>query len=83
MTDINDIYVYLVKLPEGISEMVAPSGTGYTIYIDERLNRESQLMAYRHALCHIEGSDFEKGGSVQEIETNARNQQQTKEGQQS
>lgn len=68
-----EIYVYLVLLPDGINEMVAPSGTGYTVYIDERLDREHQMKAYAHALEHIQRNDFGEGGDVQQIESEARN----------
>ena len=71
MTEIDDIYVYLVCLPEGIDEMVTPSGWGYTIYIDERLDRLHRIRAYAHALEHIKGNDFERS-DVQEIESDAR-----------
>lgn len=69
---IDDIWVYLVRLPDGINEMVAPSGTGYTIYIDERLTRESQAEAYAHAMRHITGEDFDSGKDVDTIESKAR-----------
>lgn len=68
----DDINVYLVKLPDGISEMVAPSGIGYTIYIEERLTREGQIEAYNHALRHIKRADFGSGMDVDGIETDAR-----------
>lgn len=67
-----EIYVYLVALPDGIDEMVAPSGTGFTIYIDEKLDREHQVKAYAHALEHICRNDLDGGGDVQEIELESR-----------
>ena len=67
-----EIYVYIVSLPEGINEMVTPSGTGYTIYIEEKLDREHQEKAYAHALEHIQRNDFSEGGDVQQIESEAR-----------
>lgn len=66
----NDIFVYLVKLPEGIDEVVLPCFDGYTIYIDPSLSHSEQLKAYKHALSHIENNDFEKT-DVQQIEYEA------------
>lgn len=59
MTD--SIFTYLVRFPcRCTKEAVLPCLDGYTIYIDERLSREEQVMAYRHALEHIKNRDFEK-----------------------
>ena len=66
----NDIFVYLVKLPEGIDEVVLPCFDGYTIYIDPSLSHSEQLKAYKHALHHINNHDFEKS-DVQKIEYEA------------
>lgn len=66
----DDIYTYLVKLPDGINEVVMPCFGGYTVYIDSRLTREKQIRSYQHALGHIINHDFEKS-DVQEIETEA------------
>lgn len=63
----DNIYTYITTLPPGINEMVAPCYDGYTIYIDARLNKESQMDAYNHAVWHIENTDFEKF-DVQSIE---------------
>lgn len=68
MTD--DIFVYHVKLPPGINEMVLPCVGGYTIYLDSDLSDEGRLKAYRHALSHIDNCDFEKH-DVQKIEHEA------------
>ena len=65
-----DVYVYLVNLPDGIHEMVASGVDGYTIYIDEKLSDVGRMKAYEHALRHIKNGDFEKE-SVQEIEYEA------------
>ena len=58
MTD--DIYTYLIDIPGKINEMVLPCVDGYTVYIDKKLDHDSQLRAYEHALKHIENSDFQK-----------------------
>lgn len=64
------VYVYEVKLPKGIREMVSPDAEdGYTIYIDHRLSDPDKLKAYRHALRHCHG-DFSRA-NVQDIEKNA------------
>jgi hypothetical protein len=62
-----DIYVYLVQLPDGVKEMVAPCSNGYTVYIDARLDEAQRLKEYYHALRHIKDDDHSKE-DVQEIE---------------
>ena len=65
----DDVYVYLVDLP--VDEAVCPCDAfGYTIYINARLNSESRLRAFQHALRHIRNNDFEKT-EVQQIESEA------------
>ena len=71
MTD--DVFVYIVDLPDGVNEMVAPCATGYTIYIDDKLSPEGRREAYCHALHHIVNRDFEKS-DVNEIEVEAHRQ---------
>lgn len=66
----DQIYVYFVKLPLRVSEMVTPCLEGYTVYIDERLDEAHRLEAYQHALEHIKRHDFEKD-DVQQIESEA------------
>lgn len=66
----DDIFVYEVRLPDGVDEMVMPCLGGYTIYLDNRLSDEGKRKAYGHALYHIKNKDFEKV-DVQEIEANA------------
>lgn len=56
----NDIFVYLVDIPGKVREIVMPCLDGYTVYIDEKLDRRAQQDAYRHALRHIKNADFEK-----------------------
>lgn len=64
------VYVYEVKLPKGIKEMVSPDAEdGYTIYINRRLSDPDKMKAYRHALRHCM-RDFERS-DVQEIENDA------------
>ena len=66
----DDVYVYLEPLPDGIKEMITPCLGGYTIYLDPRQSFESMRDSYKHALSHIEHHDFEKD-NVQDIETKA------------
>lgn len=66
----DNIYVYLTKLPKSIKEVVTPCEGGYTVYIDENLDEVSRQKAYNHAVWHIEHYDFEKD-NVQEIEYKA------------
>lgn len=65
MTD--NIYTYITTLPSGINEMVAPCYDGYTIYIDARLDADSRMTAYNHAIFHIVNTDFQRT-DVQNIE---------------
>lgn len=57
------------KIPE---HLVKNSDDSYTIFINARLSRESQLKSYYHALRHIEKDDFYKE-DVQQIEIDAHN----------
>ena len=63
----DDIFVYLAPLPNSIEEYVTPCPDGFTVYINDKLSRPQQINAYRHAVKHIKGNDFEKE-DVQEIE---------------
>lgn len=63
-----NVYVYLVKLPPRVNEMVVPCVGGYTVYIDETLDDAHRLAAYDHALKHISRNDFDRD-DVQQIES--------------
>ncbi|NBH15585.1 hypothetical protein D3Z36_15845 [Lachnospiraceae bacterium] len=66
-----EINVQLLNMDTKIPEhLVKNSDNSYTIFINARLSRDSQLKSYYHALNHIKGNDFEKN-NVQEIETEA------------
>ena len=67
----DDIYVYMADLPDGIHEMVTPCCDGYTVYIDLKLSDTGKKEAYQHALEHIKRNDFEKD-DVQIIESEVR-----------
>lgn len=66
----DEIYIYLVELPDGIDEAVLPCVGGYTVYLDSRLCPAKMQQAYNHAMGHIENNDFEKH-DVSQIETDA------------
>lgn len=66
----DDVFVYFVPLPQGVSEGVLKCADGYTIYISDRLDKEHRIRAYKHALWHIKNDDWSKS-NVQEIEAEA------------
>lgn len=74
----DDIYVYTVRLPDGFREMVTPCLDGYTVYLDDRLDRTGRIREYRHAVRHIQNHDFERYG-VQDIETDAHKERSDKQ----
>lgn len=63
----DEIYTYVVPLPVGVDEVVLPCADGHTIYLADRLDHQTQLKKYRHAVRHIRSNDFKKQ-DVQEIE---------------
>lgn len=66
-----DVYVYLVDFPDGIREAVTPCLGGYTVYIDKKLDHDSQLRAYEHAMLHIRRGDFYSDDTAGNIEAAA------------
>ena len=64
----DDVFVYVVDLPTGVSEAVMKCADGYTIYLSARLDAEAQRKCYDHAMRHIMRDDWSKT-DVQEIET--------------
>lgn len=56
----DDIFVYIVGLPNQIREMVLPCADGYTVYINEELDEGKKLEAYEHAIKHIRNNDWNK-----------------------
>ena len=71
----DDVYVYMTRLPDGIYEIVTPCADGYTVWIDDRLGSAEMADAYEHALWHIRNGDFERS-DVQEIEYHAHERKQ-------
>ena len=69
-----DIYIQILDMDTKIPEqLVKNNDDSYTIFLNSRLSRDSQLKSYYHALKHIREDDFERE-SVQEIETKAHTQ---------
>lgn len=75
----NDIFVYVLDLPESIrGRVVENEDSTYTIFINAKLSYEMQIHVYQHELKHIKNGDFEKT-DVQQIEAIAHADQTTKE----
>ena len=63
-----DINVQLLDMDTKIPEqLIKNNDDTYTIFLNSRLSKDSQIKSYYHALKHIKGADFEKE-DVQEIE---------------
>lgn len=54
----DDLFIYLVRMPDDLPEAVLPCDGGYTIYLDDRLTQEGLIKEYHHALEHIKNGDF-------------------------
>ena len=68
-----DINVQFMDMDTMIPEhLVKNDDDSYTIFLNARLSKDSQLKYYCHALKHIIGNDFCKE-NVQEIECEAHN----------
>lgn len=65
-----DIFVYMIAMPDSVHEAVTPCFDGFTIYINKNLSYEQRQRAFIHALRHIQNKDFEKD-NVQAIESQA------------
>lgn len=64
------IFVYLLKMPYSVREMVTVCTDGYVIYINSEQSADCQIASLKHALWHIRNNDFEKF-DVGEIENEA------------
>ena len=72
-------YVYTKPMPGFCKEMVTANADGsYTIVINEALSKEQQMVAYRHAMYHIEQGhfDFDCPLTVNEMEMFAHAQEE-------
>ena len=66
-----DINVQLLDMDTMIPEhLIKNDDDSYTIFLNARLSRDSQLKSYYHALRHIKEDDFEKE-DIQKIEAGA------------
>ena len=58
---LEDIGVHLIDMDTAVHEHVIMNEDGsFSIFINARLNYESQMLAYHHALMHIANDDFYK-----------------------
>lgn len=68
-----DINVQLLDMDTKIPEqLIKNNDDSYTIFLNSRLSRDSQLKSYYHALKHIKGNDFEED-NIQKIEIESHN----------
>ena len=68
-----DINVQLLDMDTMIPEhLIKNDDDSYTIFLNARLSRDSQLKSYYHALRHIKEDDFYKE-NIQAIESEAHN----------
>lgn len=66
-----DVNVHLINMDTAKKEAVVPNEDGsYSIFINARLSDAGRLLAYEHAMRHIEAEDFQKK-SVQSIEADS------------
>lgn len=57
----DEIFVYLISMPSKVHECVTPNPDGsYSVFINESLSPDARKKAYKHAIKHISGNDFEK-----------------------
>lgn len=63
-----DVNIVLLNLPVKEKEAITENEDGsYTVIINARLSYERQMIAYKHAMKHIENADFQKN-DVQTVE---------------
>lgn len=68
---LESINVQILDMDTMIPEhLVKNNDDSYTIFLNARLSRDSQMKSYYHALRHIMGDDFHKE-NVQKIEFDA------------
>lgn len=64
------IYTRIIdNMPKGIHEFVAPSFSGYNIYISSSLDEIGRKKAWKHAMEHIIRDDFNSQESIHKIES--------------
>ena len=65
------IRIYCLPIPGRIRSYVVRKDDFYTIVINEALNRDARMKAYRHELRHIERGDFDSEEDTGMIEIRA------------
>lgn len=53
----NDVHVYNVDLPLRVKGLVVPDDCGYTVYLNNRLSREQNMLTLKHEMEHIRRGD--------------------------
>ena len=72
MTIPDDCTVRLVDLPVNCGGMVSMSPDGhYSIFLNSRLNHETQFKKLKHEIYHIENDDFHNADPIQTVESRA------------
>lgn len=56
----DDMFVYLVDMPDSVKGVTTPCEDGYTTYINSKLTYEQQLKTLDHEERHLNKCDFEK-----------------------
>lgn len=67
-----NIFTHYVDMPTTIrSFAVYNEDMSFTIIINSKIGKHQQLLAYQHEINHIRNGDFNKGGLIDVIESNA------------
>ena len=65
----DEVFIKLADFPTNIHGYTVRDCEGdYNIFINSRITREEQILAYNHELKHIQGDDYNTKGSVDLIE---------------
>lgn len=68
----SEIQVYIIDMPCTTNEYITLNEDGsYSLFLNARASYEMHRASYQHALRHIQGGDFYKNTTVQEIEKEA------------
>ena len=61
INNIPDVGVHIINMDTAVHEQIVLNDDGsFSIFLNARLNREAQIVAYNHALHHILNDDFYK-----------------------
>lgn len=67
----DNVGVHIINMDTAVHEQIVLNDDGsFSIFLNARLNRETQIVAYNHALHHILNDDFYKS-NVDSIEYQA------------